>query len=100
MVCGGRGKHSRRTPDELRSFGMKTGLDGDALAQTSGLTARIDTMRRRWFSALSGLLCHHPTICFYFLLVRIGTQHLHGLFAWSGPGRQLSKLSIIRQISG
>ena len=42
MVCGGRGKHSLRTPDELRSFGMKTGLDGDALARTSRLTARID----------------------------------------------------------
>lgn len=42
MVCGGRGKHSIRTPDELRSFGLKTGLDGDALARTSRLTARID----------------------------------------------------------
>jgi uncharacterized protein len=42
MVCGGRGRHSIRTPDELRSFGMKTGLDGNALAQTSRLTARID----------------------------------------------------------
>ena len=42
MVCGGRGRHSIRTPDELRSFGMKTGLDGDALAQISRLTARID----------------------------------------------------------
>lgn len=42
MLCGGRGRHSIRTPDELRSFGVKTGLDGDALAQTSRLTARID----------------------------------------------------------
>jgi uncharacterized protein len=42
MVCGGRGRHSVRTPDELRSFGMQTGLDGDALARTSRLTARID----------------------------------------------------------
>jgi len=42
MVCGGRGRHSVRTPDELRSFGMKTGLDGNALAHTSRLTARID----------------------------------------------------------
>lgn len=42
MVCGGRGKHSLRTPDELRSFGTKTGRDGDELAQTSRLTARID----------------------------------------------------------
>ena len=42
MVCGGRGRHSVRTPDELRSFSMKTGLDGDALARTSRLTARVD----------------------------------------------------------
>ena len=42
MVCGGRGRHSVRTPDELRSFGTKTGLDGDALARTSRLTARVD----------------------------------------------------------
>jgi hypothetical protein len=42
MVCGGRGRHSIRTPDELRFFGMKTGLDGDALARTSRLAARID----------------------------------------------------------
>jgi hypothetical protein len=42
MVCGGRGRHSIRTPNELRSFGLKTGLDGDALARTSRLTARVD----------------------------------------------------------
>ena len=42
MVCGGRGRHSVRTPDELRSFGVKTGLDGDALARTSRFTARVD----------------------------------------------------------
>jgi hypothetical protein len=42
IVCGGRGRHSVRTPDELRAFSKKTGLDGDALARTSRLTARID----------------------------------------------------------
>jgi len=41
-VCGGRGRHSLRTPDELRAFSQKTGLDGDALARTSRLTARVD----------------------------------------------------------
>ncbi|WP_348269518.1 DUF763 domain-containing protein [Edaphobacter paludis] len=41
-VCGGRGRHSVRTPDELRAFSMKTGLDGEALARTSRLTARVD----------------------------------------------------------
>ena len=42
MVCGGRGRHSVRTPDELRAFCLETGLDGDKLARTSRLTARID----------------------------------------------------------
>ena len=42
MVCGGRGRHSVRTPNELRAFSPKTGLDGDALGRTSRLTARID----------------------------------------------------------
>jgi uncharacterized protein len=41
-VCGGRGRHSVHTPDELRAFSLKTGLDGDALARTSRLTARVD----------------------------------------------------------
>ena len=42
QICGGRGRHSRRTPDELRAFSSITGLDGDELARTSRLTARID----------------------------------------------------------
>jgi uncharacterized protein len=42
FVCGGRGRHSRRTPDELRGFASGTGLDGEALARTSRLTAKID----------------------------------------------------------
>jgi hypothetical protein len=41
-VCGGRGRHSVRTPDELRIFSNRTGLDGEALARTSRLTARVD----------------------------------------------------------
>jgi uncharacterized protein len=41
-ICGGRGKHSRKTPDELRAVAEKTGLNGEALARTSRLTARID----------------------------------------------------------
>src|SRR5437868_11072893 len=40
--CGGRGRHSRNTPDELRAVGERRGLDGEALARTSRLTARID----------------------------------------------------------
>jgi hypothetical protein len=41
-VCGGRGRHSRKTPDELRAIAERRGLDGDALARTSRLTARVD----------------------------------------------------------
>src|ERR1041385_6105986 len=41
-VCGGRGRHSVRTPDELRTFSGRSGLDGEGLARTSRLTARVD----------------------------------------------------------
>ena len=41
-ICGGRGRHSVRTPDELRNFGGQTGLDGEELARTSRLAARVD----------------------------------------------------------
>src|SRR5690606_8303765 len=42
-VCGGRGRHSRRTPSELAAVGERTGLDGDAFADTSRLVAKIDS---------------------------------------------------------
>jgi len=42
QVCGGRGRHSRNTPAELRAVADRRGLDGDALAETSRLTARVD----------------------------------------------------------
>src|SRR6187401_3009665 len=41
-ICGGRGKHSRQTPAELRSLADRLSLDGDALVRTSRLTARVD----------------------------------------------------------
>src|SRR6202043_2373393 len=41
-ICGGRGKQSRRTPDELRAVADRTGIDGEGLVRTSRLTARID----------------------------------------------------------
>lgn len=41
-ICGGRGRHSVKTPDELRAFSWQTGLNGEELARTSRLTARID----------------------------------------------------------
>lgn len=41
-VCGGRGRHSRNTPAELRAVAEGHGLDGEALVRQSRLTARID----------------------------------------------------------
>jgi hypothetical protein len=41
-VCGGRGRHSRKTPDELRAQADRLSLDGDNLVRTSRLTARVD----------------------------------------------------------
>ncbi|HLH16988.1 MAG TPA: DUF763 domain-containing protein [Bryobacteraceae bacterium] len=41
-ICGGRGRHSRRTPDELRGVASRCGLDGEALVRTSRLAARVD----------------------------------------------------------
>jgi len=42
-VCGGRGRHSRKTPDELAAVGARTGLDGGALARSSRLVAKVDS---------------------------------------------------------
>ena len=41
-VCGGRGKYSRKTPDELLYLADATGLDGKALVNASKLTAKVD----------------------------------------------------------
>ncbi|HEY2918814.1 MAG TPA: DUF763 domain-containing protein [Candidatus Binatia bacterium] len=41
-ICGGRGRFSRNTPQELRSIAERRGFDGEALVRTSRLTARID----------------------------------------------------------
>src|SRR5580765_5253972 len=41
-ICGGRGRFSRNTPNELRSIAERRGFDGEALVRTSRLTARID----------------------------------------------------------
>jgi len=41
-VCGGRGRFSRNTPNELRVIAEKRGFDGEALVRTSRLTARVD----------------------------------------------------------
>jgi hypothetical protein len=42
-VCGGRGSHSRQTPQELVTIGDRVGLDGAALAKASRLIAKVDS---------------------------------------------------------
>src|SRR5438445_589986 len=42
-VCGGRGKHSHRTPHELIAIGDRVGLDGAFLAKASRLVAKVDS---------------------------------------------------------
>ena len=42
-VCGGRGKYSRQTPQELVVIGDRVGFDGAALAAASRLVAKVDS---------------------------------------------------------
>jgi uncharacterized protein len=42
-VCGGRGKHSRRTPDELTALGERVGFNALDLTRTSRLVAKVDS---------------------------------------------------------
>lgn len=41
-ICGGRGRFSRNTPQELISIAERRGFDGEALVRASRLTARVD----------------------------------------------------------
>ncbi|HYV93551.1 MAG TPA: DUF763 domain-containing protein [Chitinophagales bacterium] len=41
-ICGGRGKHSRQTPNELMKIADDTGLDGHHLVHCSKLSAKVD----------------------------------------------------------
>ncbi|HEY4200961.1 MAG TPA: DUF763 domain-containing protein [Devosiaceae bacterium] len=42
-VCGGRGSHSRQTPQELVTIGNRVGFDGARLAEASRLVAKVDS---------------------------------------------------------
>lgn len=41
-ICGGKGKHSTNTPNELLRIATKTGLDANKLVHASRLSARVD----------------------------------------------------------
>jgi hypothetical protein len=42
-VCGGRGKHSRKTPDELTALGERVGFNAPSLTRASRLVAKVDS---------------------------------------------------------
>lgn len=42
FICGGRGKHSRQTPQELLKIADATGLNGEQLVRSSRLVAKVD----------------------------------------------------------
>lgn len=42
-VCGGRGQHSRKTPQELQALGDRVGFDGAELTRASRLVAKVDS---------------------------------------------------------
>ncbi len=41
-ICGGKGKHSRQTPNELLALADRTGLNGNELVHCSKLSAKVD----------------------------------------------------------
>ena len=71
-VCGGKGAHSRKTPDELRSIGNRTGLDAAALTHASKLVAKVDAFALRRIQVPQG----RPGWC------TVTTCAFHGVLAW------------------
>jgi hypothetical protein len=41
-ICGGKGRHSKNTPQELMNIGDRTGLDSNYLVKCSKLSAKVD----------------------------------------------------------
>jgi len=42
-VCGGRGRHARRTPDEITALGERVSVDVPGLVRASRLVAKVDS---------------------------------------------------------
>jgi hypothetical protein len=58
-ICGGKGKTSLKTPDEIKEIGNKKGINVNSLIYTSKMTAKVDN------SALQdGYSIYHHTIIF------------------------------------
>ena len=62
-VAGGKGRASRNTPAELVDFGQRIGIDGERLAYTSRITAKVDSA-----AVQDGYQLYHHT----FLLTQAG----------------------------
>ena len=43
LVAGGKGRTSRKTPDELRKHASRLGLDGESLVYASRMAAKVDS---------------------------------------------------------
>ena len=65
-VCGGRGRHSRKTPGELLALGERWGIDAGRLVRASRLIAKVDSAAVQdgfelylhgFFAARSGAFC-------------------------------------------
>ena len=87
-ICGGKGKHSIRTPQELTEFAYGTGLDGGNLVQVSRLSAKVDNT-----CIQDGFQLYHHT----FIVTRDGAwavvqqgmnpeNRLARRYHWYGPG--------------
>jgi len=59
FIAGGKGRTSRKTPDELRTIGDRTGINSDALIYTSKITAKVDNN-----AIQDGYQLYHHTIIF------------------------------------
>lgn len=58
-ICGGKGKTSLKTPEEIKQIGYEKGMDVNSLIYTSKITAKVDN------SALQdGYSIYHHTIIF------------------------------------
>ncbi len=59
FMAGGKGKTSRKTPDELRLIGDRYGIDADPLIYASRMTAKVDSA-----AIQDGYQIYHHTIVF------------------------------------
>jgi len=58
-ICGGKGKTSLKTPDEIKQIGQEKGIDVNSLIYTSKMTAKVDNS-----AVQDGYSIYHHTIIF------------------------------------